>query len=166
VWKRKSLPGLLEAKLSCSLARLRFCSPGLLSDSGDGGVMDDQPKLCFGSIVCSCVILLFFLCFGFFLAGSWFFLLCSFLWFLVSRLGSAPVFFFSFSVQFPQFFFFVCVFAQSSPFKMKTNGGKSTRICCWMSDQKFPWVLSLFVPSFFFSVPRFCPFSSSFPPSS
>jgi len=47
-------------------------------------------------------------------------------------------FFFSFSVQFPQFFFFVCVSAQSSLFKTKTNGGKSTRICCWLSDQKFP----------------------------
>jgi len=79
-----------------------------------------------------------------------FFLLCSFLWFLVSRLGSAPVFFFSFSVQFPQFFFFVCVSAKSSLFKTKTNGGKSTSICCWLSDQKFPWVLSLFVPFFFF----------------
>jgi len=56
-------------------------------------------------------------------------------------------FFFFFSVQFPQFFFFVCVSAQSSPFKTKTNGGKSTRICCWLSDQKFPWVLSLFVLS-------------------
>jgi len=103
---------------------------------------------------------------GFFLAGSLFFLLCSFLRFLVSHLGSAPVFFFSFSVQFPQFFFFVCVSAQSSPFKTKTNGGKSTRICCWLSGQKFPWVLSLFVPFFFVSVPRFCPFSSRFSPCS
>jgi hypothetical protein len=38
------------------------------------------------------------------------------------------------------------------------------RICCWLSDQKFPWVLSLFVPFFFVSVPRFYPFSPSFPP--
>jgi len=127
--------------------------------------MDDRPKLCFGSLVCSCVVLLFFLCFGFFYCWFSVFFLYSFLWFLVSRLGSTLVFFFSFLVQFPQFFFFFCVSAQSSPFKTKTNGGKSTRICCWLSDQKFPWVLSLFVPSFFFvSVPRFCPLSPSFPP--
>lgn len=55
------------------------------------------------------------------------------------RLSPALVFGSPFSVQFLQFFFFVCVSAQSSPFKTKTNGGKSTRICCWLSDQKFPW---------------------------
>jgi len=137
-----------------------FCSPGLLSDSGDGGVMDDRPKLCFGSLVCSCVVLLFFLCFGFFLAGSRFFSPLFFSPVSGFSSGFSSCFFFSFSVQFPQFFFFVCVSAQSSPFKTKTNGGKSTRICCWLSDQKFPWVMSLFVPSFVFcfspSVLFFC----------
>jgi len=99
--KRKNLPGLLEAKLSCSLALLRFCSPGLHFDSGDGGVMDDQPKLCFGSLLCSYVVLLFFLCFGFFLAGSQFY---SPLFFSpVSRLGLAPVFSSPFQSNSPSF---------------------------------------------------------------
>jgi len=39
-------------------------------------VMDDRPKLCFGSFVCSCVVLLFFLCSFFFCSLVTLLILC------------------------------------------------------------------------------------------
>ena len=74
------------------------CLPGLLSDLGDGGVIDNRPKLCFGSLVCRCVVPLFSGLFsmGFCLFFSGFvslFLLCILLCFWVPFSFLTPYFF-------------------------------------------------------------------------
>jgi len=128
--------------------------------------MDDRPKLCFGSLVCSCVVLLFFLCFGFFLLVLGFFssVLFSGFWFLVWV--QLPFFSSPFQSNSPSFSSLFVSLPSLLRSRRRQMVVKARGFVAGWVTKSFPGFCLFSSPLFFVSVPRFCPFSPSFSPCS